>query len=234
MEQSSWGRLVGVLTSPTNTFRSIGEKPTWVAPLLVLILLGLATSAMMSGKMDWGEITRDSIEARGQEIPEDQLEGIIDFQEKAGPIFMYVGSLVGQPALFLVIALVFMVLFKTLGGEVTFLKSFSVVLHSMMPRAVMALLSIPVILGKSEFGFEQLKTGSLLTSNLGALAPEDASSSMVALLSSIDVFSIWVLVLLVIGFGTVAKVSRGAAAGGVIGLWVVYILGKVGLSALGS
>lgn len=234
MEQSSFGRLVGVLVSPGKTFQAISEKPTWVAPLLALIILGLASAAMMSGKMDWGEITRDSIAAKGQEVPEAQLETIIDFQEKAGPIFMYGGTLLGQPAVFLLLALVFMVVFKMLGGELTFMKSFSVILHSMMPRALMGVLSIPVILGKSEFGFEELKTGSLLTSNLGAFAPEDAGSAVVALLSSVDVFSIWVLVLLVIGFGTVAKVSRGAAVGGVVGLWVVYILGKVGLAALGS
>lgn len=234
MEQSSFGRLVGVLVSPGKTFEAIAEKPTWVAPLVVLIVFGLLTSVMISGKMDWAEITRDSIEARGQEIPEDQLETIIDFQEKAGPIFMYGGTLLGQPAVFLLIALVFMVLFKMLGGELTFMKSFSVVLHSMMPRAVLALLSIPVILGKSEFGFEQLKTGSVLTSNLGAFAPEDTGTAMLALLSSIDAFTIWALVLLVIGFSAVARVSKGAAAGGVFGLWVVYVLGKVGLSALGS
>lgn len=234
MEDSGFGRVVSVLISPGKTFRSIAEKPTWVAPLLVLIVLGVLSSVMMSGKMDWAEITRDSIAAKGQEIPEDQLETIIDFQEKAGPIFMYGGSVLGQPVVFLLIALVFLVAFKMLGGELTFKKSFAVIVHSMMPRALMGVLSIPVILGKSELGFEELKTGSLLTSNLGAFAPEDASSAVVALLSSVDVFSIWVLALLVIGFGAVAKVSKGAAAAGVIGLWVVYVLGKVGLSALGG
>jgi hypothetical protein len=234
MEESGFGRVVSVLISPGKTFRAIAEKPTWVAPLLVLIVLGVLSAAMMSGKMDWGQITRDSIAAKGQEVPEEQLETIIDFQEKAGPIFMYGGSILGQPVVFLLIALVFLVVFKMLGGELTFKKSFSVIVHSMMPRALMGVLSIPVILGKSEFGFEELKTGSLLTSNLGAFAPEDASSAVVALLSSVDVFSIWVLALLVIGFGAVAKVSKGAAAAGVIGLWVVYVLGKVGFSALGG
>lgn len=234
MEQSSFGRLVGVLVSPAKTFKAIAEKPTWAVALLVLVGLGLLVGVMMSGKMDWAEITRDSMEARGQEIPEDQMEGIIDFQEKFGPMMMIGGSLVGTPVVFALLALVFMVLFKMLGGELTFVRSFSVILHGLMPRAVLALLSIPVVLGKDEFGFEELKDSSVLVSNLGTFAPDDAGAGLVALLSSFDLFSIWAMVLLVIGFSTVAKVSRGAAAGGVVGLWLVYVLGKVGLSALGS
>lgn len=238
MEQSgfgqSFGRLVGVLTAPGKTFKAIAERPTWVVALLVLIGIGLVVGVMMNGKMDWAEVTRDSMESQGRELPEDQMERIIDFQEKFGPIMMILGSLLGTPAVYLILALIFMVLFKMLGGEIGFLPSFSVILHGMMPRAVMGLLSIPVVLGKDELGFEELKDNSVLTSNLAAFAPEDAGSGLVALLSSFDAFSIWAIVLLVIGYSTVARVSKGAAAAGVVGLWVVYVLGKVGLSALGS
>lgn len=232
MEQSSFGRLAGVLVSPAKTFKAISEKPTWAVALVVLIVIGLVSGIMMSGKIDWANVTRESMEAQNRDIPEEQIEKIIDFQEKAGPALMIGGSLVAQPAVYMLLAVVFMVVFKMLGGELNFLCSFSVVLHSMMPRAVMSLLSIPVILSKDEFGFEELQDGSVLTSNLGAFAPEGAGPAVVAVLSSIDLFSLWALTLLVIGYGVVARVSKGAAAGGVIALWVVYVLGKVGLSAL--
>lgn len=234
MEESSFGRLVGVLVSPAKTFKSIAEKPSWVLALLVLIGIGVGVGMMMSGKMDWAEITRDSIEARGQEIPEDQLEGIIDFQEKFGPMMLTGGALVGTPVIFLLLALVFMVVFKMMGGELTFVRSFSVLLHAMMPRAVLGLLSVPVVLSREELGFEELKDNSVLASNLAAFAPEDAGPAMLALLSSVDVFSIWVLALLAIGYSTVARVSKGVAAACVIGLWVVYVLGKMGLASLGG
>ena len=41
MEESSFGRLVGVLVSPAKTFKAIGEKPTWVLALLVLSFVNL-------------------------------------------------------------------------------------------------------------------------------------------------------------------------------------------------
>ncbi|MFQ5525410.1 MAG: YIP1 family protein [Thermoanaerobaculia bacterium] len=234
MEQSSFGRLVGVLVSPAQTFQSISQKPSWVVAMVVLIVVGVGVTMMMSGKMDWAEITRDSMEQRGQEVSEDQIEQIIDFQEKFGPIMMIGGGAVGAPVVYLLLALVFMVLFKMLGGELDFVRSLSVVVHGMIPRAVLALLSLPVILGRDELGFEELQDGSVILSNLGAFAPEEAGPALVALLSSVDLFSIWVVILLAIGYSMVARVSRGAAVGGVIGLWAVYILGKVGLAALGA
>lgn len=232
MEQSSWSRLIGVLTAPEKTFRSIAEKPTWAVVLIVLIALGVGVGVLMTGKIDWAEVTRDSIEARGQDVPEEQLERIIDFQEKFGPVFVVGGPLVVGPLIYLLLAVVFLVVLKLMSGEIDFKRSFSVVLHSMMPQAVSAVLSIPVVLGKDEFSAEDLQDGSVLTSNLSALAPEEASPALISMLSSLDLFSIWVLVLLVIGYSTVARVSKGKVTVGVVTLWVLYVLGKVGLASL--
>lgn len=234
MEDSGIARIWGVLVSPASTFRAIAAKPSWIVPLLLLVGIGLAGSFLLTDKMDWGEITRESIAASGREVPEDQLEVIVDFQEKAGPIFLIGGSVVLQPIIFLLLALVFLVTFKVLGGELNFVRSFSVILHGLMPRAVMGLLSIPVILGRSEFGYEDLRDNSVLTSNLSSFAPDDAGPALIGLLSSVDVFSIWALGLLIVGFATVAKVSKASAATGVLGLWIVYVLGKVGLASLGG
>ena len=234
MEDSGIARIWGVLVSPTSTFRAIATKPSWVVPLLLLMGIGLAGAVLLTDKMDWDEITRESILASGRDVPEDQLEGIVEFQEKAGPIFMIGGSVVLQPVIFLLLALVFLVTFKVLGGELNFVSSFSVILHGLMPRAVMGLLSIPVILGKSEFGYEELRDNSVLTSNLASFAPDDAGPALIGVLSSIDVFSLWALGLLIVGYATVAKVSKASAGAGVIGLWIVYVLGKVGLASLGG
>ena len=38
MEDSSFGRLLGVFVAPGKTFRSLAARPTWALPLLVLSL----------------------------------------------------------------------------------------------------------------------------------------------------------------------------------------------------
>jgi hypothetical protein len=232
MGDTSFGRIVGALTSPTRTFGQIAERPTWLVALVVLVAVGVLSGALISGKIDWEQVTRDSLEQQGQQLSEEQLERIIDFQERFGPVMSIAGPLVGVPIIYLLVALVFMVVFKVLGGDLTFVKSLAVVVHGMLPRGVAGLLSIPVILGRDDFDFEELQDGSVLASNLAAFAPEDAGPGLMALLSSFDLFSVWAVVLLVIGYAIAARVSKGAAAGGVVGLWLIYVLGKVGLAAL--
>ena len=98
-----------------------------------------------------------------------------------------------------------------------------------------SVLSLPAILGRAEFHFEDLQTGSVLPSNLGYLAPEEASPAVLALLSSVDVFSLWTLVLLAIGVATVGRLKRGTAAvGPSSSAGSLYVFGKAGWAALFS
>ena len=65
-----------------------------------------------------------------------------------------------------------------------------------------------------------------------SFAPESAGKMLVALLGSIDLFSLWSIALLAIGYRVVGKVSKTAALGVVAVLWAVVVAGKVGLAAL--
>jgi hypothetical protein len=49
----------------------------------------------------------------------------------------------------------------------------------------------------------------------------------VTLLSAADLFSIWTAILLTLGVAAVAGIKRGAAAGMVVGWWLVVIVLKV-------
>ena len=232
MQESSFGRLVGVLVSPAKTFDAIAARPTWVVAMVALVVIGVITGTLISGKIDFEDVIRQSLEEQGRRLGEEQTQQAIDVGEKIARVMTVVGPLVFQPLIYLLLALVFMVLFKVLGGDLTFVKSLAVMVHGMMPRLVLALLSIPVILGRQEFSAKELESGGVMMSNPGAFLGEDAGLGLVALASSFDVFSIWTVVLLVIGFAAAARISKGTAAAGVVGLWVVYILGKVGWAAL--
>jgi len=110
--------------------------------------------------------------------------------------------------------------------------SLAVTLHGLVPGAVAALLSIPVVLGSETLEYEAVKSGSLLASNAAVFAPEDAGPVLTSVLGSLDVFSLWTMALLVIGYRLAAKVTRGTAIGAVVGLWLVYVLGKAAFVGL--
>jgi hypothetical protein len=55
-----------------------------------------------------------------------------------------------------------------------------------------------------------------------------------ALLAKLDVFTLWSVVLLAIGFRFAAKVSPRTATITVVLLWACYVAVNVGLAALGA
>lgn len=234
MENSSFGRLAGVLLAPVKTFQSIAERPTWVVALVVLVALALTASVLMTGRMDMEELVRESVAQQGREVSEQQVEQAIEFQEKFGAVFAMLGPLFFFPVGCLLIALLVWVTLKLLGSDFPYKTSFAATVHGLVPTGVGGLLALPVILSRAEFSYDDVKTGSILASNLGALAPEDSSLALQTLLSSIDVFSIWCVVLLSIGYSVVARTSRAKAAAVVVALWVVWIVIKVGWAAISS
>ncbi len=232
MSDSSIGRVGGVLFSPTRVFEAIRERPTWLLALVVLVLLGVVAGYVLGEKVDWEQVARDQLAQSSRQLSEEDVERAITVTEALGSKMVFLGPLFGGPLVYLLMALLFWVSMKMLGGELTYKASFSTVLHGLMPSAVSALLTIPVILSRTELDMEQVNSGTLVASNVGAFAPEGTSNTMRSLLASIDIFSIWSIVLLSIGFAVVARVSRGKAAAAVITLWIVYILLKVGAAAL--
>lgn len=227
MHESAFGRLVSVLVAPDRTFRSIAERPTWLAPMLVFMLLTGVVSTLMVQRADMGEMVRARIEESGRTVPAETVEQQVEFMERFGWAFGLAGALFA-PLMYAAGAAIFLVVFKLLGSDLRFPQSLSTFLYSMGPWLLAALLTIPVLLSRESLTPDELQSGGILMSNLSFLAPEDAGPAVKAALASLDVFSVWTLVLLAIGYRIVARVSTAAAAGTAVGLWLVYVLVKVG------
>lgn len=230
MESSAWGRLVGVLISPVKTFDSIAQKPTWVVALMVLIATQLLVAATAIPRIDVARDVRERIEASGRELPEDQIQQQVAMGEKfrwAGIAF----PLVLGPATCFLLGLIFWLLLRFVGeSDFSYRASMAATTHAFMPGVVGALLMLPLILARDTLTWTEV--GSLLASNLGALAPDEASTTVKSLLSSVDVFSLWTLALLVIGYAAVSRTKRATVVWVVVGLWILYVAGKTGLAAL--
>ena len=224
-------RPINVLFDPKNTFASIARRPAWVAPLLILMLLGTLTSTLTFGKMDMAQAVREQFAARGQTADREQIDqGVALFENLRGVIALI--GLLGFPLIMMAVALVFWFAFQLAGQEMNYGTSLSVTLHGMMPWAVASLLSLPVILSRDSITAREAMSGNVLVSHLGFMASPDAAPAWVALLSSVDLFSLWTVILFVIGYRAAANASTAKACAVVSLVWLGYVSIKVGWQAL--
>lgn len=232
---SAWSHLVGVLVSPGKTFEHLAAKPSWVLPLLLTVITGVALSAVVLPLIDWADVVRAQVEASGQSLSDTQVEQQIEIVEKFGAGFTWAAALAGPFVIYPGLALVFWLIFKVMGSAMSFKQSLSVLLHGYAPFwLVSVVLSIPVVWAQGEVTTEQVQSSSYLLSNLAFLATEETHVALRSILGSLDLFSFWTLILLSMGYRIAARVSAVRATGTVVALWLLYVLGKTGLQMVGQ
>jgi len=230
------GRLIGALVSPKQTFEEIARRPSWVAPIVLLTILGLIVSFALNQRMDWGSYIRQQAEKspRFAQLSEDQKQNALATQVKLAPFFSYLIGALATAISVLILALVYWGAFSLLAGaNPGFGKSFGIVSHAFVPTVIATGLAIVTIFLKRP---GDVDPEHLLASNLGALLGSDAPRWQMSLATSLDIFWIWVLILLAVGFSATnpKKVSAGKAAGIVFGLWIVWLAAKVGWAFIWS
>ena len=229
---SAPGRIVGAFFSPGPTFRAIAARPTFLLPLILWTACSLLLSALILPRLDVEKMIRQTMEKRGQTVPEDRMQQIVTAQRKIVQITTVVFGALTPTIISLLVTLIYWASFKAFGWDFTFRQGLGATTHSFLPGVLGALLLIPVILQRQTL--DPRGMGELLQSNLGFLVEKSSSPALHSLLTSIDVFSLWSLVLLTIGYSAAARVSRKAAGGVVFAIWAIYVIGKAGVTALTS
>lgn len=238
-EMSAAGRLMGIFIEPGRTFRSIAASPGWILPLLVTIVFVLISSHLVVNRMGGMEvIIKKQMESNPKSLEQMQQSGV-DVDEMArkqgtgviGALFTYVAPPVFVIVGVLALAGIFLLFLSMLGGQPTFRKTLSTVMHvSFAYYLLNGLLTILVVFLHSTP--QDIDLRSPVYSNPSSLV-ENTQPALKALLGSLDVFSLWQIWLLGLGLSIVTpNVPRGKAYAVVIGLWAVYVVGKVAMSAL--
>lgn len=234
---SSFGRLFGVFFEPKATFESIVQRPTWVLPMLSVIVISVVIVFLIGSRVGWRQVIEHQIasspraQQRMGQVPAGQRDAILDKQAKLAPIIGYVGVVVGTAIAELVVAALLLVAFNVISGSKTqFSTSLGIVAHSWMPYVITGLLGVLILFIKDP---STIDTQNLVASNPGALLADGSAKWLVSLLTSLDLFTLWVLILQAIGFRATnpKKVSLAQAFGIIVVLWLFFVLVKVGLAA---
>jgi hypothetical protein len=116
------------------------------------------------------------------------------------------------------------------GGRAKFSQMFAVVMYGGLPLSVNALLGIIAIYAGVDP--DAFNLNNYVGTNIGYYLSTDVPKWLMALCTSLDIFTIWTLILLTIGCAIIGKISKGKAAGAVFGWWVLIVLFKVGIAAV--
>lgn len=226
--------LLDMYFAPREAFARIVQSPRVGVPLVVYAVLVLGFTGIWMGEMDAREFMKTQIEESGRadKIPPEQRETLIEQQARFMPIFAWVVGPIGIAVTLLVVAGALLFVYRFFyAGEVSFRQAFAIVCWTFV---AVGLVTTPLILLVMALkGDWNLNPQEAIQANLGLLLDKSAAAKPLwALFTSIDLFSLWMVFLLAVGFGVASKKTTGSALWGVAIPWVLIVLVKVGWAAI--
>jgi hypothetical protein len=225
--------MIGIITSPGETFKSLAARPSWAAlvPLVLFLVAATAGAIALVHRVDMSEMARQQIlrGSHASQMSQEQIEQAAEMGAKMGRIMSYATPITGS-LYFLVIATIFWLVILAFGDTLSFADSLRVVCWSSVPKIVGAVLFIVVLFIKSPESFDP--TNALLTNLGAAFGFERLGRPLFALLSDLDLITLWTLFLYTVGFAAFAKARVGKIAAIVFGLYGLYVLAHLGLAAI--
>jgi hypothetical protein len=229
-----FGTLVGLYVDPVATFRAIAAHPTFLAPLLAIVLVNSAFTFVWLRKGDSTEIARVQMEEAGvfDRVPPERHAEIVERQARLLPTFAWLGPTVFLPIMLVALAGLFLFVYRFFyASETTFRQSLAVMAWAQLTFYLLATLLVVLVLSlKNEWSVDPR---NVIQASPAALVEKSAVPKPVhSLLDSLDLFSFWLLFLLSAGYAAVSKRPVGSAAVGVIVPWGIYVFLKVALAAV--
>jgi hypothetical protein len=224
-------RVIGVLFSPDETFRDVARRPDVLWPLILLMVVTLASTIIVVPRMDFETMMRDNLERSGRNMAPEDVDRTVRIMSASAKVFGYASPILAI-AVWAIVAGVFQLTFRLFGGGGTFKQAFSVTLYAWLPLVINSIIATLILAAKGSVDPTLMPT--LVRSNLAFLVDPKTNPLAFAALSSLDVFTIWSLALFVIGFAYVSGMSKARSATIVISLWIVAIFFKLGFAAIGA
>jgi len=211
--------FMDIVYAPSAVFARRANSSFWIPLLIVSLLLGViffANRDLLDPIME-AEFAR-SMAKSSQQLTTDQMEAARKFAGTIGMIFAFVGP----PIVMLMLGVVIWIVGKFFDAQQSVNAAVVVAVFSYVPRVVEGVVNrVEGLL----IDTSNLNSRYSLTLGLGRFFdPDTTSPILLGLIGRIDVFTIWVTVLIAIGLAVTGKISRGRAA---IAAAIVWLAGAL-------
>jgi hypothetical protein len=224
-------RVVDTFIAPTKTFTDILRSSSWWLPFLIGAILGLAFAYVILNKVGLPTLVDGVI--HHSKMLEDQINSATPdvaakIRERIGTNFKFsyaapvIGLLIGVICAGILLGSANFIF----GGKAKYKQMLAVWFYGTLPLVLFNLLVI--VSAYTGLGGDSFDINNALGTNIGYyLSGGDTPHWLVTLLSSVDIFAIWIAVLLTIGVSIVAGIKRSSAAIVVFGWWFLFVMLKV-------
>jgi len=228
--KGAWGRIAGVFLDPRTTFEAISaavsipdpadpaktkDRSQWWLPLIVVILVSIAVTAYTVPNIvmpEQAKLIREAVMERGGTA--EQAEQAIRMSGAFGLPMGIVSAALGTFIFVLVAAGILHLLTRAIGGKGTFRHSRAVFSYALLVSALASLIKLPLIIARKTLFVETGPT--LFFRNL------EPSDRLYRFLSGFDIFTLWLVAILVVGYAVAYRLPARKAAIVVVGLWLLF------------
>jgi hypothetical protein len=226
-------RVVDTFVAPSKIFTDLRRSANWLVPWLLLAIASVALVVVVDQKLGMEKVVENQLAMQPKQAaqleklsPEDRgarMQTVVKFNRAIAYAYPVV--------IVIVLAIIAAVLLGSFnfgfGAELTFNQCLAVCMYASLPGILKALIAILAIAvgGGEAFTFQ-----NPVASNLSGLV-DPSSHFLYSIATSIDVFTIWTLVLTGVGISCLTKLKRGTCLGVVFGWWAILVLGGAAIAA---
>ncbi len=226
---SPFGRVIGMFFSPKVTYEDIVKKPSWLLPVLISTILGIMSTVLLNQRVNWRDYIAQQIEKspRAAQLTPEQKQQQAEVSAKVTVYVVYIAGVVGSALFAVIVGAVMMLAYNLLAGAgATFSQSLGIAAHALLVGIVSTPIFLIVLLLRQP---GTIDPDNPVATNLAAFLPEESAKWLVTLCKSIDIFTIWMLILLAIGFAAVnpKKLKGGKSYVIAFSVWGVLVVCKV-------
>jgi hypothetical protein len=222
-------RLINTFIAPSKTFEDIRRNASWWVPWLVSAIFALGFGIVAVQKIDMTRFVQQQIEKspsaqqRMERLsPEQRAQGVA-LQATITKVTFYiipVFSLIGG----LIVAAIVMAIFNfMLGAEVSFSRALAVTFYAGVPGILKSILLIVSLMASADPSTIDI-AGNPMPTNLGFFLDPQGNKFIYSLLGSLDIFTIWFVVLLGMGFAIASSNRKPSVSTGITTVFVAFLI----------
>ena len=225
--------LVQVFYEPGKVFEAVRESGKWVPAFVAVTLVGAIVYLAMVQLIGAGNIARNAFQSNPRlaaMMPHDAIEKMAaDADKPSRKAINLVSVAIGSAVSMLFLAGLFLGLVSIMDKKAGFTRMLGAISYAWFPVSLVGgvLMLITILFSSDRAG---LDPQNLVATNLSIFMSDATSKPLLALLGSLDLLSFARIGLLSIAISKVAQMPFRHALGVVLGLWAVWVLGRVALS----